>query len=183
MSNASPLEPDTKDWTWVLTRPCEECGFDPQPVTRADIAPRLAAAAEPWSERLARPDATVRPEPTVWSPTEYGAHVRDVAGVMAGRLRLILTEDNPRFSNWDQDEAAIVGDYASADPRVLTAELSSAVGDLVTAYAAVRDDEWDRPGLRSNGSEFTAFTLGLYTLHDLEHHLHDVGVGIQPSQG
>ena len=23
-----PIVPDTKDWTWVLDRPCEECGFD-----------------------------------------------------------------------------------------------------------------------------------------------------------
>ena len=22
-----PIEPDTKDWTWVLDRRCEECGF------------------------------------------------------------------------------------------------------------------------------------------------------------
>ena len=21
------IEPDTKDWTWVLDRPCPECGF------------------------------------------------------------------------------------------------------------------------------------------------------------
>ena len=22
------IEPDTKDWTWVLDRPCPECGFE-----------------------------------------------------------------------------------------------------------------------------------------------------------
>src|SRR4051794_791858 len=27
-----PVEPDTKDWTWVLDRPCPECGFDPAAV-------------------------------------------------------------------------------------------------------------------------------------------------------
>jgi hypothetical protein len=24
------IVPDTKDWTWVLRRPCPECGFDTQ---------------------------------------------------------------------------------------------------------------------------------------------------------
>jgi hypothetical protein len=31
-------------------------------------------------------------------------------------------------------------------------------------------------GLRSDGSEFTVLTLGQYALHDLVHHLWDVGV-------
>jgi hypothetical protein len=38
----------------------------------------------------------------------------------------------------------------------------------------VRPDQWDRPGRRSNGSSFTATTLGQYFLHDVVHHLHDV---------
>jgi hypothetical protein len=35
-------------------------------------------------------------------------------------------------------------------------------------------DAWDRPGVRSNGSEFTVESLGRYHLHDVVHHLHDV---------
>ena len=27
-SDPGTLEPDTKDWTWVLERACHECGFD-----------------------------------------------------------------------------------------------------------------------------------------------------------
>ena len=23
-----PITPDTKDWTWVMERPCPDCGFD-----------------------------------------------------------------------------------------------------------------------------------------------------------
>ncbi|HET6968280.1 MAG TPA: DinB family protein, partial [Ornithinibacter sp.] len=33
-------------------------------------------------------------------------------------------------------------------------------------------------GHRSDGSEFTVLTLGQYGLHDLAHHLWDVGVVI-----
>jgi len=35
--------------------------------------------------------------------------------------------------------------------------------------------QWSRPGRRSNGSVFTMESLGLYYLHDGQHHLHDVG--------
>jgi len=30
--------------------------------------------------------------------------------------------------------------------------------------------------VRSDGATFTALTLGRYLLHDLAHHLHDVGL-------
>jgi hypothetical protein len=94
---------------------------------------------------------------------------------MGRRLALILAEDDPVFENWDQDEAALTGGYASADPGEVASQVSSAVGDLAAAYAAVADEQWDRPGRRSNGSAFTAYTLGVYALHDLEHHVRDVG--------
>ena len=35
--------------------------------------------------------------------------------------------------------------------------------------------EEQRRGIRSNGSEFTILTLAQYFLHDVVHHLHDVG--------
>lgn len=170
-----PIEPDSKDWTWVLDRRCDDCGFDPATVTRENLAARIARAAQPWPARLSQEDARRRPLASVWSPTEYGAHIRDMAGVMAGRLDLILNREDPPFPDWDQDAAALDGDYASEDPGEVSAQVSTAVEDLAAAVAAVTSEQWDRPGRRSNGSVFTAYTLGVYALHDLEHHLHDVG--------
>lgn len=171
---APAIQPDVKDWTWVLDRRCEECGFDPGGVSRENLAGRMAAGAAVWPNRLAADDARRRPLPSVWSPTEYAAHVRDMAGVMAERLALIITEDDPLFANWDQDAAALAADYASADPGEVAGQVRSAVGSLASAYEAVAGEQWDRPGRRSNGSVFTAYTLGVYALHDLEHHIHDV---------
>ena len=31
------IVPDTKDWTWVLDRVCDECGYDAKAVNRPDI--------------------------------------------------------------------------------------------------------------------------------------------------
>ena len=28
MGSSQAITPDTKDWTWVLERPCPECGFE-----------------------------------------------------------------------------------------------------------------------------------------------------------
>jgi hypothetical protein len=128
-----------------------------------------------WSEVLARPDAAERPAPAVWSPLEYGAHVRDVHVLFAQRLRLMLEEDTPTFANWDQDATAVEDDYGSQDPTAVAVELIEAAGTVAGIYATVTDATRGRRGLRSNGDEFTVESLGHYHLHDVVHHLHDVG--------
>lgn len=171
----SEITPDDKDWTWTLERACPDCGFEAASIPRAEIADQIRAATAPWTAVLARDGVRLRPTPTTWSPLEYACHVRDVCDLFAARTALMLTEDNPRFANWDQDVTALESGYADSDPATVAAELATAA----TAYAAVYDDlpadAWDRPGVRSNGSPFTVATLGQYALHDLVHHLHDVG--------
>ena len=168
------IAPDTKDWTWVLERPCAECGFDAADVDRADVAATVADQVRRWEAVLARLDARTRPAPGVWSPLEYGCHVRDVYRVFAGRVRLMLAEDGPTFANWDQDASALEGRYAEQEPAVVAGELADAGAEAGAAFAAVPDDAWGRPGLRSNGSAFTVDSLLRYFVHDVVHHLHDV---------
>jgi len=169
-----PVEPDTKDWTWVLERPCPECGFDASAVRRIEVKNRVSANASAWRRVLGAADVAVRPEPGRWSPLEYACHVRDVHTVFAGRARSMLTEDDPLFENWDQDQAALAGAYAEEDPARVAHALTEAADDVARLYAGVRDAQWDRPGRRSNGSVFTVDTLARYHLHDIEHHLVDV---------
>jgi hypothetical protein len=171
---APPIAPDTKDWTWVLDRPCPECGFDAASVEREEIADLIRIDAERWALVLARPDATQRPHGDAWSALEYACHVRDVHRIFAGRLDAMLTEHDPQFANWDQDETAVEDDYASQDPATVATELVEAAQAVAATYAAVQGDQWQRPGRRSNGSVFTVDTLGRYHLHDDVHHLWDV---------
>ena len=84
--------------------------------------------------------------------------------------------DAPTFDNWDQDETAVADRYGEQDPATVAGEVTSAGASFARAYAQVPDDGWERTGIRSNGSEFTVLTLGQYGLHDLRHHLWDVGV-------
>lgn len=170
------IEPDTKDWTWVLERPCPECGFDPAAVEVAELPELIHANTRGWYGALDRPDARVRPRPEIWSRLEYACHVRDVHLLFAERVRLMLDQDDPQFANWDQDETAVEKRYAEQDPATVSVELVEAAADVAAVYAGVTGDQWQRPGRRSNGSVFTVATIGAYHLHDVVHHLHDIGL-------
>jgi hypothetical protein len=169
------IEPDTKDWTWVLTRACPECGFDPASVSKEQLAELVHDNTRGWYGALDGPDAAVRPAANVWSPLEYACHVRDVHRLFADRLALMLEQDDPQFANWDQDVTAVESRYAEQDPATVSVELVEAAADVAGVYAGVTDEQWQRPGTRSNGSTFTVETLGVYHLHDVAHHLHDIG--------
>lgn len=172
-----PIQPDLKDWTWVLQRPCPECGFDGPAVDRAELPGAIRDNARGWQEVLAGPDVPVRPADNVWSPLEYACHVRDVHVLFDQRVHLMLDQDDPRFANWDQDVTAVEQDYGSQDAAEVARELSAAAEAVATTYSSVAGDQWQRPGRRSNGSAFTVDTLGRYHLHDVVHHLHDVRPG------
>ncbi len=172
------IVPDDKDWTWTLERECPDCGFVAAAVGDAEIAGLLTAFTDPWPDVLVRADVRDRPDPATWSPLEYGAHVRDVCRLFTQRTDLMLEEDNPPFANWDQDVTAIEDDYAGQDPHAVAGEILAAGVAWSSRYAALTPAQWERRGVRSNGSAFTVRTLAQYGLHDLRHHLWDVGVDL-----
>jgi hypothetical protein len=166
--------PDGKDWTWVIHEQCPECGFDPRTVGRDDVPALTRRYAATIGAALRRPAATVRPQPAVWSPAEYGCHVRDVCALFSGRLELMLAEDDPLFANWDQDVTAVEGRYWEQPPAAVAAQLDEAADAIADAFGLVTGAQWQRPGRRSNGSVFTVDTFARYFLHDLAHHAWDV---------
>lgn len=171
---ADEIEPDTKDWTWVLEQPCAECGFDPTAIDVVDLPELIHRNTRGWYDALDGAGAALRPDPKTWSRLEYACHVRDVHRIFGERVRLMLTADEPRFANWDQDATAIEEKYAEQDPAVVSVELVEAAAEVAAVYAGVAGDQWERGGLRSNGSVFTVASIGRYHLHDVVHHLHDI---------
>ncbi|MGZ6777494.1 MAG: DinB family protein [Mycobacterium sp.] len=171
------IEPDTKDWTWVISQRCPECGFDGSTVSHTDVAGHIRADAGEWVRRLSAAYVATRPRPAVWSTLEYGCHIRDVHRIFNHRVRLMLDEREPRFPNWDQDATAIEDDYGSQDPGAVMSELLEAARTVAVTYEHVPPDAWTRRGLRSNGSEFTVASIAVYHLHDIVHHAHDVDHG------
>jgi hypothetical protein len=172
------IEPDTKDWTWVLDQPCPECGFDAARLTVDRIPGVIRDNATVWEAVLTLEDAASRPDPTTWSPLEYACHVRDVNRIFDVRVGLMLDQDDPTFANWDQDETAIAERYAEQDPAAVSVELLDAAEAAAERYESVPPGAWGRRGFRSNGSEFTVESIGLYHLHDLVHHAWDVRAAV-----
>lgn len=166
------IAPEDRDWTYVITEGCDECGYAPtDPAATGNLLRGLVPA---WREALARSDARHRPAPTIWSPTEYGCHVRDTCRIFRERLELMLREDNPTFANWDQDATAVEDDYYHQDPALVLRAFELEAELIAAAFDAVRPDQWGRAGLRSNGSQFTVATFARYFLHDIHHHTQDV---------
>ncbi len=168
------IEHDTKDWTWVLGEACPECGFDARALDLARLPQAIRDNATLWEVVLGTDDVAVRPQANIWSPLEYACHVRDANRLFAERVRLMLTEDRPQFDSWDQDETATSDDYGSQEPAIVSAEVTAAADEVAAAYEALSGEQWQRPGDRSDGREFTVDTLARYHLHDLVHHAHDV---------
>ena len=169
-----PIVPDTKNWTWVIERPCPECGYDATDHPDATIATAIRTNAATWPAVLARPGTRVRPNDATWSPLEYSAHVRDVLRIYRERVRLMVEMDDPIYENWDQDATAVADAYNEQDPAAVAAGLADAASALADAFDALSAAEWQRVGRRSDGANFTISSLSKYLLHDLEHHRWDV---------
>src|SRR5579864_6619579 len=126
------IEPDMKDWTWVLSQRCPECGYDASSVLAMDVAGLVRRSTDSWADVLSRTSVRRRPRPDRWSPLEYGCHVRDVCALYLERLDLMLTSDDPLFANWDQDATAVERRYDEQEPAVVANELVEA-SDALTA--------------------------------------------------
>lgn len=168
------MTPDTKDWTWVLTRPCPECGFEAATVRPEQVPAHLRETAAQLADALAAPGAADRPDPATWSALEYGCHVRDVNRLYLQRLELMLAQDDPLFANWDQDATAVAERYDLQDPSVVAGELRASADELAARFAGLRGDAWTRTGRRSDGASFTVTTFAQYLVHDPVHHVWDV---------
>lgn len=171
--------PDTKDWTWVLSRPCHECGAEVSTLTAADIEHRTRKKALEWKKVLATPSARIRPGEHTWSALEYGCHARDVFTTFHARISLVMHEKNPVFENWDQDATAIELDYDKQNPALVAQQIEWAATTLADLIATITPEQLTQLGRRSNGTELTLEKWLQYYIHDVLHHMWDVTGGKQ----
>lgn len=169
-----PGRADDKDWTWVLDRPCPDCGIDVGDLSIQDVAHLNRANAADWTQVLQTETVAVRPATDVWSPLEYACHVRDVFTLFLERLDLMLAEDNPMFANWNPNETAEAERYDLQDPETVAGEFVSAANRLAGRMEQLSPEQLDRSGRRSDGATFSVLTFARYEIHDPVHHLWDV---------
>ncbi|GAA1858861.1 DinB family protein [Brevibacterium marinum] len=173
-SGAQGIEPDTRDWADVLETGCAECGFVGDEDVAA-VAGVVSASAERWDEVLARPNAGLRSRPDRWSDVEYAAHVRDILDLFRERTQLIVSQSAPTLLNFDGDAVALESDYRNQNLAEVAVGLRAASLAYAADLAQVTEEQWERTGYRSDGREFTVTSLTRYGLHELQHHLQDVG--------
>lgn len=178
-----PIVPDTKDWTWVLERPCPECGFDASALDHDRVPSLIRENAGRWRLILEQPGVVLRRRPSEdrWSALEYACHVRDVFRLYRYRLGLMLEHEDPTFPNWDQDESAVAESYNDQDPARVRGEVEEAAAQLAVAFDGLVGAQWSRTGTRSDGARFTVDSFARYMIHDPIHHLHDVTEGLAQS--
>src|SRR5262249_18008146 len=154
---------------------CPQCGLHPgaeQPEVLGTMAVELAAA---WREFLMTADEEslrTNPEPGVFSPVQYGAHVRDILRVYGDRVLLAIAEDDPEVptfhppeDEWDRYNA--LGREELADDLEAQAERLAAILD------ALDDDAWSRTVTRQalvagtdNVYRFTVAGIAAYAVHE-----------------
>jgi hypothetical protein len=169
------IVPDDKDWTWVLGQECPDCGFDASSCAFTEVPGLVRQNAARWEQLLAEGSIHPgRPDPAVWSPLEYACHVRDVYERYDGRILLMMTEWNPLYPNWDQDETALADRYEEQEPNVVVDRLLLAAEAIALRLEGVTPPDLQRPGRRGDGALFTVDTIARYMVHDPIHHVWDV---------
>lgn len=168
-----PVPGDDRDWTFVISEGCEECGF--RPVPRDWLADWFVEQSSRWREPLTRDDVAERSDPEVWSDLEYARHVQDMLVLLRDRVYAMLDDDTPMLADWDGDAKAVELRYWEADPMHTLVEIQRAAVRVGTLLGSTSGDSWERSGLRSDGMSFTAEAMSQYIAHEMEHHLHDVG--------
>ncbi len=156
--------------------PCGECGYSYDEENAPGAASRITELGAEIAALLEGDPTAVRARPSekTWSALEYGCHVRDVCRLFDQRAQLMLSENDPRFANWDQDATAVDDNYGGQDAGTVADELVIAAARIATRFDGVKGSQWGRRGRRSDGANFTVETFARYLIHDPIHHLWDV---------
>ena len=114
---------------------------------------------------LARPEA-----PGKWSMGQVLAHLADSDLVWGWRLRLILAQDRPPLTGYDQDKWADRLGYADMDPRDSVATFSILRRGNLRLVGSATPEDLQRVGVHvERGEESLAHQLKLYAGHDILH--------------
>ena len=126
----------------------------------------LARVVESTSiDVLSRPEA-----PGKWSMRHVLAHLADSDLVWGWRLRLILAQDRPPLTGYDQDAWADRLGYGESDPADSVAMFSILRKTNLRLIRRASPDDMQRVGVHvERGEESLAHHLKLYAGHDILH--------------
>jgi uncharacterized damage-inducible protein DinB len=129
----------------------------------ADSLRRVASSMDAGAIR--KPEA-----PGKWSVTQVIAHLADSEIVWAWRLRLILGQDRPTLTGYDQDAWADNLDYANADVSECLDRFTILRSSHLRLLAGLTPAQQKRVGMHSErGEESVEHLVRLYAGHDVLH--------------
>lgn len=118
--------------------------------------------AEHWHDRTDGADG--------WTASEALGHLVDADRIFAGRVRLMLAEDQPPLTVFDHDQLVIDNDYKHADPHALYATLKASRAELVALLESLTPEQWARTGTHPNYGEWTMTDSAMQVgIHDSIH--------------
>lgn len=160
---------------------CAECGFDGAEYDVSDALGTLRAVPPMWDElTYGLSDAVLlaRPAPGVWSAAEYAAHSAEVAMSMAFLLEATLADGDVRIVDPVPEEH---DPDVTRGPAAALRWLDQKVDLVVAAARSIGGDDaigWQAT-VHVGGELFgDAGWILRHAVHDLTHHLADVGRGI-----
>ena len=125
----------------------------------------------------ARVMATLSPEKLMtaesegkWSIAQVLRHLADSDVVWGWRMRLILAQDRPTITGFDQDLWAQRLDYAHADPSESLETFAVLRRDNLRLIERATPEDLQRVGVHSErGEESVGYLVRLFAGHDLMH--------------
>jgi hypothetical protein len=168
-------------WQWprIASDACPQCGMHAAALPHESLGPMLLESVAAWQEFLGSADESflrTNPEPGVFSPIQYGAHVRDIVRVYGDRIELAIAEDNPTFPQFSPSSEVFEA-YNEMAVGELADDLDAQARRLATIVEHLQDDQWDRTLVRDGGKDgvftFTIHGQACYALHEAHHHLLD----------
>jgi hypothetical protein len=175
-------------WQWARAQSerCPQCGENPASMDRALLGSALLQSASNWRSFLVDADEgylRTIPAPGVFSPIQYGAHVRDIQRVYGDRILLMLHENSPVFPQFNPDET-VWSAYNEIEVEVLADEIEEQAQRLAEILRGLMPNDWSRTMVRDGGSDgvhtFSVAGLASYAVHESRHHLLDANGTLVP---
>jgi hypothetical protein len=160
------------------TDPCAQCGFAYDIRRAPDAAAAVQESVAEISSILRTKDIDVRarPRPDVWSPLEYGCHVRDVLLVQRERVLMARRANGASCTPMGREERVGHDGYNEQEPGDVARQLTDAATLFGNVLARLATEDWDRTVVYNypETHERSLRWLAIHTVHDVQHHLADI---------
>jgi hypothetical protein len=181
MATARAAAGEGWEWTRIQQEACPQCGDDPSSRPRADLGPLAVDRAARWREFLMQADVTFlrsnpKAEVFVFSPLQYGAHVRDMLKVYGDRMVLGLEQEQPTVPLFYPAQQ-VFESYNRLGADELASDIERWAERLARLVAGIESSSWSRTVINDRGvygvCTFTVDGLACNAVHEAHHHFLD----------